>query len=47
MGRGIAEGGGSFAEIPEPDEELPDSELSDGERHAAIQREKWRRESNQ
>jgi hypothetical protein len=47
MGRGIAAGSGNFAEVPEPDEELPDSDLSDGERQAAIQREKWRRESHQ
>ena len=35
-----------LAEIdtPEPDEELEDSELSDGERWAAIQRERLRRE---
>jgi hypothetical protein len=31
-------------ETPEPDEELEDSELSDGERWAAIQRERLRRE---
>jgi hypothetical protein len=31
--------------IPEPDEELPDSDLSDVERRAAIIRERWRRES--
>jgi hypothetical protein len=35
-----------LAEIdtPEPDEELEDSELSDGERWAAIQRERLRRD---
>jgi hypothetical protein len=30
--------------LPEPDEELPDSELSDGERRQAMEQERWRRE---
>jgi hypothetical protein len=29
--------------IPEPDEELPDSDLPDAERQAAVERERWRR----
>lgn len=32
--------------LPEPDEELPDSDLSDTERRSAIQRERWRRETS-
>jgi hypothetical protein len=32
--------------LPEPDEELPDSDLSDQERKEAIARERWRRENN-
>jgi hypothetical protein len=31
--------------IPEPDEELPDSDLSDSERLEALERERWRRQS--
>jgi hypothetical protein len=31
-------------QIPEPDEELPDSDLSDNERLDAIERERWRRD---
>lgn len=31
--------------LPEPDEELPDSDLSDSERKNAIARERWRRET--
>ena len=47
IGRGFSGGGArGFGEIPEPDEELPDSDLSDGERQAAIQRERWRRDGN-
>jgi hypothetical protein len=30
--------------IPEPDEELPDSDLSDNERLQAVERERWRRQ---
>ncbi len=33
--------------IPEPDEELEDSDLSDRERREAIERERWRREQRQ
>ncbi len=43
LGRGVSlpEYSGS---IPEPDEELPDSDLSDSEREQAVERERWRRE---
>ena len=30
--------------LPEPDEELPDSDLSDNERRQAMEHERWRRE---
>jgi len=29
--------------IPEPDEDLPESELADGERRQAMERERWHR----
>jgi hypothetical protein len=45
MGRGVMFPGMGVSEIPEPDEELPDSDLSDYERRAAIERERWRRDS--
>jgi hypothetical protein len=44
FGRGVLLPQMGAAEIPEPDEELPDSELSDQERRAAIERERWRRD---
>jgi len=45
MGRGIVLPQMGAAEIPEPDEDLPDSDLSDSERQAAIERERWRRDA--
>ncbi len=44
LGRGVVMPELASTAIPEPDEELPDSDLSDNERNAAIQRERWRRD---
>ena len=37
----------SYPVIPEPDEELEDSELSEGERRSAVARERMRRDGMQ
>ncbi len=44
MGRGVVFPEISGGQIPEPDEELPDSDLSDNERLQAMERERWRRD---
>jgi hypothetical protein len=34
----------AYPYIPEPDEDLPESDLADNERRRAMERERWRRE---
>lgn len=46
FGRGVLLPEMGASEIPEPDEELPDSDLSDHEQRDAIERERWRRDGS-